>query len=59
MAANELNVRQLRKPDLLWLPRRSRRQFTAGPDGRRYLTMHQWHRALARQPLRSPVRQAV
>ncbi|GAA4680869.1 DUF2249 domain-containing protein [Gordonia humi] len=26
--------------DLLWLPRRSRRSFTAGPDGLSYLTVH-------------------
>ena len=32
---------------LLWLPRRSRRQFTAGPAGLRYLTVHQRRQALA------------
>lgn len=26
---------------LVWLPRRSRRQFTAGPEGIRYLSVHQ------------------
>lgn len=26
---------------LVWLPRRSRRQFEAGPDGLRYLSVHQ------------------
>ena len=31
---------------LLWLPRRSRRQFSAGPDGLRYLTVHQRRQAL-------------
>lgn len=31
---------------LLWLPRRSRRQFTAGPEGLRYLTVHQRRQAL-------------
>ncbi len=31
---------------LLWLPRRSRRQFTAGPGGLRYLTVHQRRQAL-------------
>ena len=31
---------------LLWLPRRSRRQFTAGPDGLTYLTVHQRRQAL-------------
>lgn len=30
---------------LLWLPRRSRRQFTAGPVGLRYLTVHQRRQA--------------
>lgn len=32
---------QLAPGALLWLPRRSRRQFTAGPDGLRYLTVNQ------------------
>ncbi len=40
----------------LWLPRRSRRQFTAGPDGLRYLTVHQRRQALVLEP---PARQAV
>ena len=31
---------------LLWLPRRSRRQFIAGPDGLSYLTVHQRRQAL-------------
>ena len=31
---------------LVWLPRRSRRRFEAGPDGLRYLTVHQKHRSL-------------
>ncbi|TDD00959.1 hypothetical protein E1181_26390 [Saccharopolyspora terrae] len=31
---------------LVWLPRRSRRQFIAGPDGLRYLTVHQHRQAL-------------
>lgn len=31
---------------LLWLPRRSRRWFAAGPDGLRYLTVHQRRQAL-------------
>jgi uncharacterized protein (DUF2249 family) len=31
---------------LAWLPRRSRRQVTAGPDGLRYLTVHQRRKAL-------------
>jgi uncharacterized protein (DUF2249 family)/quercetin dioxygenase-like cupin family protein len=41
---------------LLWLPRRSRRAFTAGPDGLRYLTVHQRRQALVLNPA---VRQAV
>ena len=32
--------------DLLWLPKGSRRQFTAGPGGLRYLTVHQRRRSL-------------
>ncbi|MDN2496176.1 DUF2249 domain-containing protein [Nocardia nova] len=31
---------------LVWLPRRSRRAFTAGPSGLRYLTVHQRRQAL-------------
>jgi uncharacterized protein (DUF2249 family)/quercetin dioxygenase-like cupin family protein len=41
---------------LLWLPRRSRRQFAAGPDGLRYLTVHQRRQALVLEPV---ARQAV
>ncbi|OBI44352.1 hypothetical protein A5707_03440 [Mycobacterium kyorinense] len=41
---------------LLWLPKRSRRQFNAGPDGLRYLTVHQKREIL---PLTPTVRQAV
>ncbi|OMC09906.1 DUF2249 domain-containing protein [Mycobacterium sp. SP-6446] len=44
---------------LLWLPRRSRRQFAAGPDGLRYLTVHQRRHTLVLEPLQSPARQAV
>lgn len=32
--------------DVVWLPRRSRRQFDAGPDGLRYLTVHRRKRPL-------------
>lgn len=35
---------------LLWLPRRSRRQFTAGPEGLRYLTGHQKREILQLTP---------
>ena len=41
---------------LLWLPNRSRRQFSAGPEGLRYLTVHQKREIL---PLTPSVRQAV
>ncbi|MGH3532912.1 MAG: DUF2249 domain-containing protein [Mycobacterium sp.] len=41
---------------LLWLPKRSRRQFSAGPDGLRYLTVHQKREIL---PLTPTVRQAI
>ncbi|MDA3656237.1 DUF2249 domain-containing protein [Mycobacterium xenopi] len=41
---------------LLWLPRRSRRQFSAGPEGLRYLTVHQKR---ATFPLTPTLRQAV
>ena len=43
----ERSVLHLRAGALVWLPRRSRRQFTAGPDGLRYLTVHQRRQALA------------
>lgn len=42
----ELGTVQLRAGALAWLPRRSRRQFTAGPDGLRYLTVHRRRQAL-------------
>lgn len=42
----ELDVIDLKAGQLLWLPRRSRRQFTAGPEGLRYLTVHQRRQAL-------------
>ncbi len=44
--ATELDTLALRTGSLTWLPRRSRRQFTAGPDGLRYLTVHQRRQAL-------------
>lgn len=37
----ELSTVELRPGDLLWMPRRSKRQFVAGPGGLRYLTVHQ------------------
>lgn len=42
----ERGVLDLRPGALLWLPRRSRRQFDAGPDGLRYLTVHQRRQSL-------------
>ncbi len=44
--STELDTLALRAGSLTWLPRRSRRQFTAGPDGLRYLTVHQRRQAL-------------
>jgi uncharacterized protein (DUF2249 family) len=44
--AIELDTLTLRPGTLTWLPRRSRRQFTAGPDGLRYLSVHQRRQAL-------------
>jgi uncharacterized protein (DUF2249 family)/quercetin dioxygenase-like cupin family protein len=44
--ATERPALPLRAGALVWLPRRSRRQFTAGPDGLRYLTVHQRRQAL-------------
>jgi uncharacterized protein (DUF2249 family) len=41
---------------LLWLPRRSRRAFAAGPEGLRYLTVHQRRQALV---LDTAVRQVI
>ena len=41
---------------LVWLPRRSRRQFRAGPAELRYRTVHQRREALV---LHAPVRRAV
>lgn len=37
----ELGTIELAAGALLWMPKRSRRQFIAGPDGLRYLTIHQ------------------
>lgn len=42
----ELGTVELTAGALLWLPRRSRRSFTAGPEGLRYLTVHQRRQAL-------------
>jgi len=42
----ELDILRLTPGALVWLPRRSRRQFAAGPSGLRYLTVHQRRQAL-------------
>lgn len=42
----ETDALDLHAGALVWLPRRSRRQFTAGPDGLTYLTVHQRRQAL-------------
>jgi uncharacterized protein (DUF2249 family)/quercetin dioxygenase-like cupin family protein len=44
--ATELTTLDLRPGVLVWLPRRSRREFTAGPEGLSYLTVHQRRQAL-------------
>jgi uncharacterized protein (DUF2249 family) len=46
----ELDRVDLQPGALIWLPRRSQRQFTAGPDGLRYLTVHQRRQALSLGP---------
>lgn len=52
----EQDTLELAPGAFVWLPRRSRRQFTAGPDGLRYLTVHQKRESL---PLTPTVRAAV
>ncbi|MGI8459711.1 MAG: DUF2249 domain-containing protein [Propionibacteriaceae bacterium] len=42
----ELDTIDLTPGALLWMPRRSRRQFTASDQGLRYLTVHQRRQAL-------------
>ncbi|GAA4486643.1 hypothetical protein GCM10023191_013280 [Actinoallomurus oryzae] len=44
--ATERGDLELTAGALVWLPRRSRRQFTAGPEGLRYLTVHQRRQSL-------------
>ncbi|HEX5993987.1 MAG TPA: DUF2249 domain-containing protein [Jiangellales bacterium] len=43
---SEVGTLDLRPGDLVWLPRRSQRQLTAGPHGLTYLTVHQRRQAL-------------
>lgn len=42
----ELDTLELHSGALVWLPCHSRRQFTAGPDGLSYLTVHQRRQSL-------------
>ena len=42
----ELGEVELTAGDVVWLPRRSRRAFAAGPQGLRYLTVHQRRRGI-------------
>ena len=42
----DLGALELHAGTLVWLPRRSRRQFSAGPEGLRYLTVHQRRQSL-------------
>lgn len=42
----EVGAIELRAGDVVWMPRRSRREIAAGPDGLRYLTVHQRRRGL-------------
>ncbi|MDN5852176.1 MAG: DUF2249 domain-containing protein [Actinomycetia bacterium] len=46
----ELTTIDLLPGVLLWLPRRSHRQFTAGAGGLRYLTVHQRRQSLILEP---------
>lgn len=46
----ERGTLQLEPGVLAWLPRRSLRQFSAGPDGLRYLTVHRRRQALVLEP---------
>lgn len=47
----ELGPVELTPGSLVWLPRRSHRAFTAGPEGLRYLTVHQRRQGLALDPV--------
>lgn len=51
----ELGVTDLAPGALLWMPQRSQRRFTAGPDGLRYLTVHQKRQFLGLTPASRPV----
>lgn len=47
LLTNELEVLELHAGSLVWLPRRSRRAFSAGADGLQYLTIHQRRQGLS------------
>lgn len=47
----EMGEIELPPGGLVWLPRRSRRAFTAGPDGLRYLTVHQRRQGFVLDPV--------
>ncbi|MBF6344790.1 DUF2249 domain-containing protein [Nocardia cyriacigeorgica] len=49
--STELGELELAAGALVWLPRRSRRAFTAGAHGLRYLTVHQRRQALVLDPI--------
>ena len=51
----ELGIVDLHADALVWLPRRSRRQISAGPQGLTYLTVHRRRQALALAPSPSGV----
>jgi uncharacterized protein (DUF2249 family) len=46
----EIHTIDLHPGALIWLPQRSRRQFTAGPHGLSYLTVHQRRQSLILNP---------
>ena len=50
----ELTVVDLHPGAIVWLPRRCHRQFAAGAQGLRYLTVHQRRTALALSPIPRP-----
>lgn len=52
--STELDTLDLQAGTLVWLPRRSRRAFTTGPEGLTYLTVHQRKPSLALTPSLRP-----
>lgn len=48
--STELDTLDLHAGALVWLPRRSRRAFTTGPEGLTYLTVHQRKQSLGLSP---------